>query len=77
MTTSHFEGTKELRCTDIKVIGSRSVVATTKLSVLENGVVIAWKVYSDMYHRTSDWSEADPMVQRVCQAVFHEQDQEA
>ena len=45
-----------------------------KLSVLEDGVIIAWKVHSDMYHRTSDWSEADPMVQRVCQAVFHEQE---
>ena len=65
--------TKEWKCTGINVIGSRTVVAEMKLSVLENGVVIAWKVYSDMYHRTSDWSEADPMVQRVCQAVFHEQ----
>ena len=68
--------TKEWRCTGINVIGSRAVVAEMKLSVLENGVIIAWKVYSDMYHRTSDWSEADPMVQRVCQAVFYEQDQE-
>jgi len=68
--------TKEWRCTGIQVIGSTAVVAEMKLSVLENGVIIAWKVYSDMYHRTSDWSEADPMVQRVCQAVFHEQNQE-
>jgi hypothetical protein len=67
--------TKEWRCTGIKVIGCTAVVAEMKLSVLENGVIIAWKVYSDMYHRTSDWSEADPMVQRVCQAVFHEQEE--
>ncbi len=67
--------TKEWRCTGIQVIGSTAVVAEMKLSVLENGVIIAWKVYSDMYHRTSDWSEADPMVQRVCQAVFHEQEE--
>ena len=66
--------TKEWRCTGIKVIGCTAVVAEMKLSVLENSVIIAWKVYSDFYHRTSDWSEADPMVQRVCQAVFHEQE---
>jgi hypothetical protein len=68
--------TKEWRCTGIKVIGCTAVVAEMKLSVLENGVIIAWKVYSDFYHRTSDWSDADPMVQRVCQAVFYEQEQE-
>ena len=68
--------TKEWQCTGIKVIGSTAVVAEMKLSVLENGVVIAWKVHSDMYRRTSDWSEADPMAQRVCQAVFYEQNQE-
>ena len=66
--------TKEWRCTGIQVIGSTAVVAEMKLSVLEDGVIIAWKVYSDMYHRTSDWSEADPMVQRVCQAVFYERE---
>jgi len=62
--------TKEWQCTGIKVIGRKAVVAEMKLSVLEDGIIIAWNTFSDMYYRASDWSKADPMVQRVCQAVF-------
>ena len=64
--------TKEWRCIGIKVIGRTAVVAEMKLSVLEEGQVIAWKVHSDMYNRHSDWSEADPLVQGVCKLVFAE-----
>ena len=62
--------TKEWKCTGIKVIGRTAVVAEMKLSVLEEGKTIAWKVHSDFYSRNSDWSEADSLVQQICQLVF-------
>ena len=62
--------TKKLSCTSIKVMGRSHVLAEMRLSVLEQGEEIAWKVYTDMYNRNSDWSEADPLVQQICHAVF-------
>ena len=64
--------TKKLSCTSIKVMGRSHVLAEMRLSVLEQGEEVAWKVSTDMYNRRSDWSEADPLVQEICQLVFAE-----
>ena len=62
--------TKKLSCTSVKVMGRRHVLAEMRLSVLEQGEEVAWKVTTDMYNRNSDWSEADSLVQQICQLVF-------
>jgi len=62
--------TKKLSCTSIKVMGRSHVLAEMRLSVLEQGEEVAWKVSTDMYNRNSDWSEADSLVQQICQLVF-------
>ena len=67
--------TKEWKCIGLKVIGRTAVIAEMKLSIMEEGKPIAWKVDSDFYHRTSDWSQADPLVQGVCQVVFADESQ--
>ena len=64
--------TKKLSCTSVKVMGRRHVLAEMRLSVLEQGEEVAWKVTTDMYNRNSDWSGADPLVRQICQLVFAE-----
>ena len=68
--------TKKLSCTSIKVMGRSHVLAEMRLSVLEQGEEVAWKVHSDFYNRNSDWSEADPLVQGVCKLVFADDGEE-
>ena len=65
---------KELACKQIRVLGKRAVIAEMKLRVMEDGEEIASREYSQMYHRSSDWSEAYPLAQRVCGLVFGEKE---
>ncbi len=41
---------------------------------MEDGEEIARKDYSEMYHRASDWSAADQLVQDICGLVFEGQE---
>ena len=66
---------KNLTCYQVKVIGCRSVIAKMKLSILEDGYEVANSKFSSVYNRTSNWSQADPLVQRICQVVFSEPEQ--
>ena len=63
---------KELACKQIRVLGKRAVIAEMKLRVMEDGEEVASREYSQMYHRSSDWSGADPLAQRICRLVFAE-----
>jgi hypothetical protein len=61
---------KKMVHSGIKVIGRSAVLASTKLIVLEEGQEIASNQNEIMYLADSDWSEADPLVQQICQVVF-------
>ena len=62
---------KKETCYQIRVMGlGRAVIAKMRVEVLENGIEIASSKYSNMYYPSSDWSQAAPLVQKVCQVVF-------
>ena len=61
-------------CKQIRVIGRLSVIAEMRLSIMEDGEEIARKDYSQMYHQSSDWSEAEQLVQDICGLVFEGQE---
>ena len=65
---------KVVTCKQIRVIGRLSVIAEMRLSIMEDGEEIARDDYSRMYHQSSDWSEADQLVQDICGLVFEGQE---
>ena len=65
---------KVVTCKQIRVIGRLSVIAEMRLSIMEDGEEIARNDYSEMYHQSSDWSEADQLVQDICGLVFEGQE---
>lgn len=48
-----------------------AVVAYWRTSVTINGEEIASKEGETVFRQNSDWSETEPLVQKVCQAVFN------
>jgi len=69
---------KKEACYQVRVMGlGRAVIAKMRVEVLENGIKIASSKYSNMYYPSSDWSEADPLVQKVCQVVFEYAEEES
>ena len=69
---------KKETCYQVKVMGlGRAVIAEMRVEVLEDGIKIASSKYSNMYYPSSDWSQADPLVQKVCQVVFEYADEES
>ena len=65
---------KVVTCKQVRVIGRLSVIAEMRLSIMEGGEEIARKDYSEMYHQSSDWSEAEQLVQDICCLVFEGQE---
>ena len=64
---------KKETCYQVKVMGlGRAVIAKMRVEVLEDGTEIASSKYSTMYYPSSDWSQADPLVKKVCQVVFED-----
>jgi len=69
---------KKVTCYQVKVMGlGRAVIAEMRVEILEGGVKIASSKYSNMYYPSSDWSQADPLVQKVCSVVFEYAEEES
>ena len=65
---------KVVTCKQIRVIGRLSVIVEMRLVIMEDGEEIARNDYSEMYHQSSDWSEAEQLVQDICGLVFEGQE---
>ena len=67
-TTTMIE--KITSCDKIEFVAPYSVQCRQRISLVEDGNELAASFHRSVMHPDSDWSQAEPNVQAICNAVF-------
>jgi hypothetical protein len=57
-------------CDKIEFVAPYSVQCRQRISLVEDGNELAASFHRSVMHPDSDWSQAEPNVQAICNAVF-------
>ena len=57
-------------CDKIEFVAPYSVQCRQRISLVEDGQELAASFHRSVMHPDSDWSQAEPNVQAICNAVF-------
>ena len=61
---------KITKCDKIEFVAPYSVQCRQRISLVEEGEELAASFHRMVMHPDSDWSQAEPNVQAICNAVF-------
>ena len=61
---------KKSYCDKIEFVAPYSVQCRQRISLVEDGNELAASFHRSVMHPDSDWSQAEPNVQAICNAVF-------
>ena len=61
---------KITKCDKIEFVAPYSVQCRQRISLVEDGNELAASFHRSVMHPDSDWSQAEPNVQAICNAVF-------
>ena len=64
---------KITKCDKIEFVAPYSVQCRQRISLVEDGQELAASFHRSVMHPDSDWSQAEPNVQAICNAVFTDQ----